>query len=47
MEALVGSEEERKVRDFISWSQFLGYFRSGFHDRSKYDLMILVDSLRN
>jgi len=24
----------------------LEYFRSGFHDRSKYDLMILVDSLR-
>jgi hypothetical protein len=35
------------LSEYISWNQFISYFQSGHKQRAKYDLIILLESLRN
>ncbi len=47
MEALyVVSEEEKKLRKYISWAEFTEYLISADNCRGDYDILLLLDSIR-
>lgn len=47
MEALLCSEEYVKAREYISWAEFMRYFESGHTDRSPYDVLRLIESMKS
>lgn len=45
MECLFGSEDQQKVKEYISWNEFLDYFKSGHSPQVLYNMVNLIDSL--
>lgn len=46
VQCIYGSEEQQKVKEYISWNEFLDYFKAGFSSDSTYNMVALIDSLR-
>lgn len=47
VESLLCPEQDVKAKEYISWAQFMKYFESDHLDRGSYDILRLVESLKN
>ena len=45
MECMFGGEEQQKIKQYISWNEFLDYFKSGYSPQVLYNMVSLIDTL--